>query len=64
LKKILDEQKQRLLNKGASGEYNSTIAKLILSANHGMAEKKETVNTHKIEDVPEETKEQIKGILD
>ena len=35
------EQKKRLLNSGLSGDYNSTIAKLILSSNHGMAEKTE-----------------------
>ena len=39
LDKILFEQKQRLLNMGLSGDYNSTIAKLILSANHNMKEK-------------------------
>lgn len=42
LEKIRREQKQRLLNMGLSGDYNSTIAKLVLSANHGMAEKTET----------------------
>jgi len=26
---------------GLSGDYNSTIAKLVLSSNHGMAEKQE-----------------------
>ena len=39
LEKIIDEQKKRLLENGLSGAYNSTIAKLILSSNHGMAEK-------------------------
>jgi hypothetical protein len=38
LNKIVTEQKKRLLNKGLEGTYNSTIAKLILSANHGMRE--------------------------
>lgn len=33
------EQKEKLQGKGLSGEYNSTIAKLMLSANHGMREK-------------------------
>lgn len=41
LSKIKDIQKSRLLNEGLAGNYNSTIAKLILSSNHGMAE-----NTH------------------
>lgn len=39
LDKIREEQRRRLLNSGLSGDYNSTIAKLILSSNHGMREK-------------------------
>jgi hypothetical protein len=39
LDKIKTEQQQRLIDKGLSGDYNSTIAKLILSANHGMRER-------------------------
>jgi len=42
LDKILVEQQRRLLDKGLSGLYNSTIAKLILSSNHGMRERTET----------------------
>jgi len=38
LRRVIDEQKKRLLNAGLSGDYNSTIAKLILSSNHGMRE--------------------------
>ncbi len=38
LDKIRTEQKERLINYGLSGDYNSTIAKLVLSANHGMRE--------------------------
>ena len=38
LDKILREQKTRLLDKWLNGDYNPTIAKLILSANHGMKE--------------------------
>ena len=41
LEKINEEQKKRLLDKGLSGDYNSTIAKLILSANHGMSDRQE-----------------------
>jgi hypothetical protein len=48
---IKDEQKQRLITKGLSGEYNSTIAKLILSSNHGMAEKTESDITSKGESI-------------
>lgn len=39
LDKIRIEQQERLINSGLSGEYNSTIAKLILSSNHGYREK-------------------------
>ncbi len=39
LGKILDEQQKRLLNSGLSGDYNPTIAKLILSSNHGMSDR-------------------------
>lgn len=42
LDKIRIEQQKRLINSGLSGEYNSTIAKLILSSNHGMREKTDT----------------------
>lgn len=44
LEDIRTEQHSRLIDNGLSGDYNPTIAKLILSANHGMAEK--TDNTH------------------
>ena len=40
--KLLIEQKNRVLNKSLEGRYNPTIAKLILSANHGMSEKTQT----------------------
>jgi|SRR3990167_5110389 len=39
LSKIDKEQKERLLNSGLSGNYNPTIAKLILMNNHGMRER-------------------------
>lgn len=42
LDKIREEQHQRLMSGGLSGRYNPTIAKLVLSSNHGYAEKKET----------------------
>ncbi len=51
LGKIETEQKERLINSGLSGDYNSTIAKLILSANHGMSEKTETDITSKGEGI-------------
>ena len=45
LAKVLRKQKAVLLKRGLSGEYNPTIAKLILSSNHGMAEKTELDHT-------------------
>jgi hypothetical protein len=42
LELLMNKQQKVLLSKGLSGDYNSTIAKLILSANHGMKEKTET----------------------
>ena len=34
--------KEMLINKGLNSTYNSTIAKLMLSSNHGMTEKLDT----------------------
>ncbi len=39
---ITVHQRGKLINGGLSGTYNPTIAKLLLSANHGMKEKNET----------------------
>lgn len=47
LDKIRTEQQQRLLDKGLSGDYNPTIAKLILSSNHGMREKSDVTSDDK-----------------
>jgi len=47
LNKILIEQKQRLIEKWLSWHYNSTIAKLVLSANHWMKETTVQENTWK-----------------
>lgn len=47
LRLIKTEQQQRLINKGLSNEYNSTIAKLILSANHGMRERQDVTSNDK-----------------
>jgi hypothetical protein len=47
LDKIREEQRKRLINGGLSGDYNSTIAKLILSSNHGYKEKTEQDITSK-----------------
>jgi hypothetical protein len=42
LENIESYQGKDLQNNGLSGKYNPTIAKLMLSANHGMREKTET----------------------
>lgn len=39
LEDIKAEQAKRLMNSGLSGDYNPTIAKLMLSSNHGMSER-------------------------
>ena len=44
---IVKEQEKRLINKGLSGDYNPTIAKLILSSNHGMREKSDVTSDNK-----------------
>lgn len=47
LDELRAEQKQRLLEKGLSGQYNPTIAKLVLSANHNMKEKSDVTTNDK-----------------
>ncbi len=47
LEDIKVEQKQRLMDRGLEGTYNSTIAKLILSANHGMKERSDLTSGDK-----------------
>ena len=50
LSNIKAEQKKRLFSEGLAGNYNPTIAKLALSANHGMVEKKEVDQTNRFPD--------------
>lgn len=52
LDKIRIEQQKRLINSGLSGEYNPTIAKLILSSNHGMRERTDQTTNDKDLPVP------------
>lgn len=47
LKKLNDIQANSLINKGLRSEYNATIAKLMLSANHGMKERVDTTTNDK-----------------
>lgn len=66
LEKIEVEQKERLINSGLSNDYNSTIAKLILSSNHGMREKSDvTTDGEKITDESKElTDKALRYFLD
>lgn len=52
LDKIAKMQRERLTENGLAGTYNSTIAKLILSANHGMVERKDVTTDGKQLPVP------------
>lgn len=47
LEKVDQLQKERLMDNGLSGDYNPTIAKLILSANHGMKERSDVTTNDK-----------------
>lgn len=47
LEVLMSMQKQKLITGGLSGDYNPVIAKLVLSANHSMAEKVDTDITSK-----------------
>lgn len=47
LDKIRQEQHDRLVNNGLSGDYNPTIAKLVLSSNHGYKEKADVTSNDK-----------------
>ncbi len=59
LNKIRREQWRRLIDNGLAGTYNATIAKLILSCNHGMRENDNNVNVaiiNKIDVTEKETR--------
>jgi hypothetical protein len=47
LGRIKDVQHQKLIDGGVSGTYNSTIAKLMLSSNHGYKEKSDITSDDK-----------------
>lgn len=44
MQKIKQNSKDMLLNKGLTSKYSPNLARFVLSANHGMAEKTETVH--------------------
>ena len=64
LGKVVKAQHDRLVQKGLSGDYNSTIAKLILSSNHGYAEKTEQKHSGEIVVTAEKVEEIKKALLD
>ncbi len=47
LELIVKEQQMRLLDSGLAGTYNHVIAKLVLSANHGMRERQDITSDNK-----------------
>lgn len=47
LDELRSEQKNRLIQCGLSGDYNPLIAKLVLSANHGMKERTDMTSDEK-----------------
>ena len=63
LEKIKRAQKRMLINLGLSGQYNATIAKLILSSNHGMCERKDVTTKNHIVMPDHQEKERINAIL-
>lgn len=65
LEDILSEQEKVLLNKGLTGDFNSTITKLVLSK-HGYSEKTETDVTSKgqsIVGLNESDKNKLLGLI-
>jgi hypothetical protein len=65
LGKVKKEQEARLLEMGVSGEYNSTIAKLILSSNHGYKERSDHTSDDKpipiLGDMLKDKKNEVQG---
>lgn len=65
LEKIDDLQYERLVMNGLSGLYNSTIAKLLLSGNHGVVERKDVTSKDEaigsVADVIAEAEEALEG---
>lgn len=47
LRALVSKQKKMLIRGGLSGYYNPTIAKLVLSANHGMTERTDVTSGDK-----------------
>lgn len=66
LDKLRGKQAEMLIQNGLSGDYNSTIAKLILSANHGINERTENESLVKVVDetISKEEREALLSLLD
>jgi len=64
LKKILAEQQKRLIDGGLSNRYNPVVAKLLLSANHGMKERVDKTTKDQPIKQSNYTDEQIEKIAD
>ncbi len=65
LETLKKKQAEMLIQNGLSGDYNSTIAKLILSANHGINEKSESESVVKVTDetISQEEKTALLSLL-
>lgn len=63
LGQILSEQEKLLINKGLAGDFNSTIAKLML-AKHGYTDKQEITGKDGTPLIPEEKKQIDKALQD
>lgn len=62
LDKVRQKQAEKLLNKGLSGEYNSTIAKLILTK-HGYVDKQEITGKDGKDLISQEAKEKAQEAI-
>lgn len=60
---IIIKQHNVLVSGGLSGNYSPVIAKLLLSSNHGYAEKSETKSKVEIEAVTDEEKQSLLTLL-
>ncbi len=64
LREIKNEQYCRLIDEGLAGRYNPAIAKLMLSANHGLTEVSKNINeVTAAPPLTEEEKERMMALL-
>lgn len=65
LSELRAKQANVVLNKGLSGDYNPTIAKLILSNNHGYKERTDTTTNEKpvVDTFTQEQKENLLNLI-